>query len=95
MRKAIFLGVTKIHSNKKNQDYRKVEFFTPPFKDERGYMRGGVESVFTDLDSTLGNGIEYGSIVEPEFHYDHYVGRDQLVDIKVIAPSPYSASDFD
>lgn len=95
MRKAIFLGVSKFHSNKKNCDYRKVDIFTPPFKDESGFSRGGVESVFTALDSTVGDGIAFGSVVVPEFHYDHYTGRDDLVSLEVVLPSPYSLKDFE
>ena len=89
MRKAIFLGVTKIHSNKKNQDYRKVEFYTPPFKDSNGFTRGGLSSEFTALDSIVGSGIPLGSIVVPTYTYDPYSKRDELIDLKVISPSPY------
>lgn len=94
MKKAVFLGVAKIHSNKSNKDYRKVEFYTPPFKDAQGFTRGGVESVFTDLDSTLGNDIAMGAIVVPSFEYNHYSGREELTAIKVVSDSPYSESDF-
>lgn len=94
MRKAIFLGVAKIHSNKQNKDYRKVEFYTPPFQDANGFTRGGVESIFTELDSTVGNGIKMGAIVVPEFNFNHYSGREELVSVKVVKNSPYSDIDF-
>ncbi len=95
MKKAIFLGVQKIHSNKKNQDYRKLDLYTLPFKGANGYTYGGVQSVFTPLDSTLGNGIAVGSIVVPTFVYDHYTQREDLTALEVAKPSPYQLSDFD
>lgn len=95
-RKAIFLGIQKIHSNKKNTDYRMVLLFTPFFKDANGFIRGGIEEVFTELDSTLGEGIVTGSIVVPEFVYDHFSKRDSLVKLDVICGSPYDMQkDFD
>ncbi len=94
MKKAIFLGVSKFHSNKKNADYRKVDLYTPPFKDSNGFMRGGVESIFTDLNSTVGEGIVVGAIVIPEYVYDHYSGRDNLVGLTPVKASPYSSADF-
>ena len=95
MRNAIFLGVTKIHSNKKNKDYRKVEFYTPPFKDSQGFERGGLSSNFTPLDSKVGEGIELGAIVQPEFTFDPYSNFSELTGLKVVAQSPYAASDFE
>lgn len=95
MKKAIFLGVQKIHSNKKNQDYRKVDLYTPPFKGQNGYTYGGVQSIFTPLDSTLGTGIAVGSIVVPQFTYDHYMQREELVSLEKVKDSPYSMSDFE
>lgn len=94
MKKAIFLGVRTIHSNKKDQDYRVVDFYTPPFKDASGYMRGGVETIFTPVDSTLGVGINMGAIVVPEFEYNHYSQREELLGMKVVCDSPYSDADF-
>lgn len=95
MKKAIFLGVSKLHSNKKNQDYRKVDFFTPPFKDARGFTCGGVQSVFTTLDSTLGDDIEVGAIVIPEFEYNLYLQRADLIGIEKVQNSPYDKKDFE
>lgn len=95
MKKAIFLGVSKLHSNKKNQDYRKVDFFTPQFKDERGFTCGGVQSVFTAFDSTLGDDIEVGAIVIPEFEYNPYLQRADLIGIEKIQSSPYDKKDFE
>ncbi len=94
MKKAIFLGVSKLHSNKKNADYRKVDFFTPQFKDERGFTCG-VQSVFTALDSTLGNDIEVGAIVIPEFEYNPYLQRADLIGIEKVQNSPYDKKDFE
>ena len=94
MKKAIFLGVMKIHSNKKNQDYRKVEFYTPLFKDANGFIRGGFSSEFTALDSTIGSGIPTGAIVVPTYDYDPYSKRDELIELKVVTPTPYDPEDF-
>lgn len=94
-KKAIFLGVTKLHSNKKNQDYRKVDFYVPPYKSVEGYDRGGVVSTFTALDSTLGTGIKVGSIVVPQYDYDACAQRAELVGITVIQDTPYTAADFE
>ena len=94
MKKAIFLGVTKIHSNKKNQDYRKVEFYTPPFRDANGFTRGGLSSEFTPLDSTVGSGIAMGAVVVPSYNYDPYSKRDELVGLEVVSPTPYNPKDF-
>ena len=94
MVKAVFLGVQKIHSNKKNQDYRKVEFYVPPFKDARGFERGGLMTYFTELDSTVGSNIYCGAIVQPEIYYDALSRREELVALKVIKNSPYNQSDF-
>ena len=95
MRKAIFLGVTKFHSNKKNKDFRKVDFFTPPFKDTSGFERGGVMSCFTAVDSTIGDGIECGALVRPEFEFDPYSNMSNLTAVEVVSSSPYSKSDFE
>lgn len=94
-KKAIFLGVTKIHSNKKNADYRKVDFYVPPYKTVQGYDRGGVVSTFTATDSTLGNDIKVGAIVVPVYDYDPCSERAELVNIKQVKGSPYSAADFE
>lgn len=94
MKKAIFLGVAKIHSNKQNKDYRKVEFYTPPFQDAKGFTRGGVSSEFTALDSSLGNDIPVGAIVRPVYAYDPYSKRDELTDLEIVAPTPYKSEDF-
>lgn len=94
-KKAIFLGVTKLHSNKKNQDYRKVDFYVPPYKSAQGYDRGGVVSTFTALDSTLGNDIKVGSIVLPKYDYDACADRAELVGITVVKPTPYTMADFE
>lgn len=95
MKKAIFLGVAKIHSQKKNQDYRKVDLYTPPFKDAKGFERGGVMTCFTALDSKLGEGIELGAIVKPEFEFDPYSNQSNLTAIEVVQESPYDRFDFD
>ncbi len=95
MKKAIFLGVSKIHSNKKDRDYRKVEFFTPPFLDKNGFARGGVSSYFTELDSTLGSNIPVGAVVVPEFEYDPYSKREELTALNVVKESPYTKADFE
>lgn len=92
MKKAIFLGVQKIHSNKKNQDYRKVEFYTPPFKDAKGFQRGGVSSEFTALDSNVGDGIPMGAIVRPGYVYDPYAQRNELTTLEVVSATPYNLS---
>ena len=94
MKKAVFLGVSVIHSSKKNQDYRKVDLYTPPFKDGKGFERGGVMTCFTPLDSKLGEDIELGAIVKPDFEFDPYSNQSNLVDIRVVQDSPYSADDF-
>lgn len=95
VKKAIFLGVRMIHSNKKNQDYRTVELYTPPFKDDRGYEYGGVQTFFTPLDSHLGDGIDTGTIVLPGFQVNVYSNRSELKDLTIVTESPYSAVDFD
>lgn len=95
VKKAIFLGVTKIHSNKKNQDYRTVEIYTPPFTDANGFKRGGVGTYFTPLDSTIGEGIKTGAIVLPEFVMDPYSNRTDLAGFKVVRNSPYEPKDFE
>lgn len=93
-KKAVFLGVSKIHSKNKNQDYRKVEFYTPLFQDAQGFMRGGVSAEFTALDSSLGNDIPLGAIVRPVFDYDPYSKRDTLTALEIVAPTPYKSEDF-
>ena len=95
MKKAIFLGVAKIHSQKKNQDYRKVDLYTPPFKDAKGFERGGVMTCFTPTDSKLGEGIAMGAIVTPEFEFDPYSNQSNLTAITVVSDSPYDEEDFD
>lgn len=92
--KAVFLGVQKLHSNKKNQDYRKVEFYVPPFKDARGFERGGLMTYFTELDSTVGSDLRVGAIVIPEVNYDVLTRREELVGLKVVKNTPYSPDDF-
>ena len=94
-KKAIFLGVTNIHSNKKNADYRKVDFLIPPYKNAQGFTRGGVVSTFTALDSRMGNDIKIGSIVVPQYDYDPSSDRAELIGIKVTKESPYTAADFE
>ncbi len=94
-KKAIFLGVTNIHSNKKNADYRKVDFYVPPYKSSQGFMRGGVMSTFTALDSNLGNDIKVGSIVVPKYDYDPCSDRAELVGITQVMETPYNTSDFE
>ena len=89
------MGVSMIHSNKKNADYRKVDFYVPPYKSVQGFDRGGVVSEFTALDSKLGSNISVGSIVIPKYDYDPSAGRADLIDIQVVKPTPYTASDFD
>ncbi len=93
-KKAIFLGVTKFHSNKNNADYRKVDFCVPPYKTEDGFIRGGVVSAFTPFESVLGDDIKFGSIVVPVFDYDPCSTRAQLTDIKPVKATPYKAEDF-
>ncbi len=93
-KKAIFLGVTKIHSNKSNRDFRKVDFFVPPYQTKEGYTRGGVMTTFTGVESTLGNDLKVGSIVIPEYDYDACAQRADLVDIKLVKGTPYKAEDF-
>lgn len=95
MRKAIFLGVSKFHSNKKNKDYRKVDFYTPPFTDSNGFERGGVMTCFTAPESTLGNGIPMGAIVRPDFEFDPYTNMSSLTGLTVVADSPYEKSDLE
>lgn len=93
--KALFLGVRKLHSNKKNQDYRTVEFYVPPFKDAKGFERGGVMTYFTELDSTVGNDLRCGTIVIPEVTYDALSRREELTGFKVVKSTPYNmAVDF-
>jgi hypothetical protein len=94
MQKAIFLGISKFHSNNKNQDYRQVNLYTPPFKDKNGFTRGGVEQIFTDVNSTIGSGLKCGAIVEPQFEYDHYSRRDELIGLELVQDSPYNETDF-
>lgn len=88
--KAVFLGVQKIHSNKKNQDYRMVAFYVPPFKDAKGFDRGGVMEYFTELDSTVGSDLRCGAIVIPEITYDALSRREELTGFKVVKPTPYN-----
>lgn len=90
MVKAVFLGVQKIHSNKKNQDYRKVDLYVPPFKDARGFERGGIMTYFTELDSTIGSDCRCGAIVIPEIAYDALSGRADLTGLKIVKATPYS-----
>lgn len=92
--KAIFLGVTKIHSTKNNRDYRKADFFVPPYQTKEGYTRGGVMTTFIDVESKLGDDIKIGSIVIPEYEYDPCAQRAELVDIKLVKPTPYKLEDF-
>ena len=92
--KAIFLGVNKIHSNKKNQDYRTVEFFVPFFKDAKGFTRGGVMRYFTELDSTVGSDLKVGTIVTPKITYDAISRREELEGFDVVKNTPYSPNDF-
>ncbi len=93
-KKAIFLGATKIHSNKKNKDYRKVDYFVPPYIKD-GFTRGGVITVFTPVDSKIGDGIKIGAVVVPVYDYDGVSQRAELTDIKVVKPSPYADKDFE
>ena len=58
-------------------------------------MRGGVQSVFTTLDSKLGNGIKFGSVVVPKYDYDACTQRAELVAIDVVKETPYERTDFD
>lgn len=92
--KAVFLGVKKIHSNKKNQDYRTVEIYVPPFKDARGFERGGLMTYFTELDSTVGSDLRCGALVVPDITYDALSHREELVGFKVLKPTPFSPADF-
>lgn len=93
-KKAIFLGVMKIHSNKSGKDFRKVDFFVPPYQTDEGYTRGGVMTTFTAVDSKLGDDLKVGSIVIPEYEYDPCAQRADLVEIKLIKATPYKAEDF-
>ncbi len=93
-KKAIFLGATKLHSNKTNKDYRKVDFYVPPYEKD-GFIRGGVVTVFTPVDSTLGNDIKVGSVVIPTYDYDGVSQHAELADIKVVKTTPYTARDFE
>lgn len=95
MKKAIFLGAVKIHSSKTGKDFRKVDLFTPPFKDGNGFTRGGVQTYFLGADSTIGDGINVGALVFPEIEYDPYSDRATLVGVKQVAPSPYKEGVFD
>ena len=95
MKKAIFLGVAKIHSKKQDKDFRKVDLYTPPFKDAKGFDRGGVMTCFTPLDSKLGEGIQMGAIVKPEFEFDPYSNQSNLTALEVVQESPYDVDDFD
>lgn len=91
-KKAIFLGATKLHSNKTNKDYRKVDFYVPPYEKD-GFIRGGVVTVFTPVDSKLGEDIKVGSLVAPIYEFDGR--RAELTDIKVVKATPYTAKDFE
>ena len=93
-KKAIFLGVRVIHSNKKNQDYRMVTLYTPPFEGSNGMTYGGVQEYFTALTSTIGNGIELGTIVRPQLETNPYSRSVELEGLEVVEKSPYSASNF-
>lgn len=92
-KKAIFLGVTTFHSNDKDKDYRQLHFGYPIKKDDGGYLRGGPVSVFTPVESKLGDDIKVGSVVAPIYDFDGR--RAELVDIKVIKSTPYTAKDFE
>ncbi len=94
-KKAIFLGVQKLHSNAKNKDYRKLDYYVLPFVTEQGFMRGGVITQFTPTDSKLGDDVKVGSIVIPEYEYDGCAGRAELVGLKVVKQTPYTAKDFE
>lgn len=95
VRKAIFLGVRVFHSNKKNQDYRSVAFYTPPFKGSNGFTYGGVQEYFTPLDSTVGNGIDLGTIVRPVLVTNPYSRNVDLSDVEIVSETPYSPQDFE
>ena len=92
--KALFLGVRKLHSNKKNQDYRTVEFYVPPFKDAKGFERGGVMTYFTELDSRIGEDLHVGTIVLPKINYDPIARREELTGFDVIRATPFKPADF-
>ena len=92
-KKAIFLGVTTFNSTAKGQDYRQVHFGYLPKKDEKGYLRGGPVSVFTPVDSKLGEDIKVGSLGAPIYEFDGR--RAELTDIKVVKATPYTAKDFE
>lgn len=93
-KKAVFLCVQKIHSNKKNQDYRKIDLFVPFYKDGNGFERGGVTTFFTPTDSKLGEGIAMGTIVVPDFDFDPYSNRADLKSLEVVEQSPFVPEDF-
>ncbi len=95
MKKAIFLGAVKIHSSKTGKDFRKVDLFTPTFKDENGFTRGGVATYFLGADSTIGDGIEVGAVVLPQIEYDPYSNRATLTAVKQVSASPYKKSDLE
>lgn len=94
-KKAIFLGVQKIHSTKKDKDYRKLDYYVPPFVTEQGFTRGGVITQFTPTDSKIGDDIKVGTIVIPEYEYDGCAGRAELIELKVVKTTPYTAKDFE
>ena len=92
-KKAIFLGVSKFKSQA-GKSCRKVDFFVPPYE-HRGFMRGGVVTVWTDPESKLGDDIKVGSVVVPAYDYDGVSNRAELTDIKIVKPTPYTAKDFE
>ena len=94
-KKAIFLGVQKLHSTKKDKDFRKLDYYVIPYTTEQGYQRGGVITVFTPTDSKIGSDIKVGSIVVPQYEYDGCAGRAELVGLKVVKGTPYTAQDFE
>ena len=94
-KKAIFLGVQKIHSNKTNKDYRKIDMYVPPYVTEQNFVRGGVVTVFTPLDSKVGQDIKVGTIVIPQYSYDGCSRYAELVGFKTVKETPYTALDFD
>ena len=94
-KKAIFLGVRLLHSNKKNQDYRAVTLYTPPFKASNGFTYGGVQEYFTALDATVGDCIRIGAIVRPVLATNPYSRRVDLEGLTVCGESPYTAADFE
>lgn len=95
VRKAIFLGTRVIHSNKKNQDFRVVALYTPPFKASNGLTYGGVQEYFVSPDSSIGAGISVGAIVRPAFVTNPYSRNVDLSDVTKVSESPYSPQDFE